>query len=142
MKLSEAFPSNYLKASDVGDDPIVLTIDRVEMVELADGARKPCVYFQEQDKGLILNKVNGNTIAAVYGDDTDDWSGQKVQLMSVPVEFNGRMVDAIRTRVRQAKPAAKPQSNVRSGTASYGEAKGRAPVANNLSDDLDDTIPF
>ena len=142
MKLNDIYPSQYLKAADIGDEPMLLTIDRVEMAEMQDGTRKPACYFQEQDKGLILNKTNANTIAALYGDDTDDWSGQRVQLLSVPVEYQGKMVDAIRVRVRQAKPAAKPQSNVRSGADSYGEAKGRVAAPQTRAEMLDDDLPF
>jgi hypothetical protein len=153
MKLNDIYPSAWLKASDLGDTPLVLTIDRIEMAEMQDGNRKPALYFQEEDKGLILNKTNANAIAAVYGDDTDDWLQQKIQLISVPTDFQGRTVDAIRVRVRQAKPAAKPQLSgdrtVRSGTASYGEAKGRAqgrPMESGnrpeIDDDLNDPLPF
>jgi hypothetical protein len=156
MKLNDIYPSTYLKAADLGDEPMVLTIDRVEMAEMQDGTRKPAAYFEEQEKGLILNRTNANTIAAIYGDDTDSWHGARVQLISVPVEFNGRQVEAIRVRVRQTKPSAKQphpaavrahasgDGQVRSGTASYGEAKGRAPVAprKSLGEKLEDEIPF
>jgi hypothetical protein len=158
MKLNDLYPSNWLKAADIGDEPLILTIDRIEVAEMQDGNRKPAVYFREEGRGLILNKTNANTIAAVYGDDTDSWVGHKIQLLAVPVDFQGKTVEAIRIRARAAKPAAKPayrnpndvgnddppRGNVRSGVASYGEAKGRAPVAPRVSpqDDLDDSIPF
>jgi hypothetical protein len=116
---------------------MVLTIDRVEIAEMQDGNRKPCLYFQEQDKGLVLNRTNANAIAAIHGDDTDAWSGHRVQLISVPVEFQGKQVDAIRIRARAAKPAA--QQQVRSG--SYGEAKGR-PMQSGSRPELDDDLPF
>jgi hypothetical protein len=143
MKISDAFPSRYLKAGDVDDIQMPLVISHVEVAEMQDGARKPVVFFEGMEKGLVLNKTNSNVIAAAYGDDTDDWPHHQVHLMSVPTEYQGKTVDAIRVRVRQAKPAAKPQqSNVRSGAGSYGEAKGRAPVAPSASADLDDDIPF
>ena len=52
---------------------MVLTIDRLEMEEMQDGTRKPALHFQETDKGLVLNKTNGTTIAARPMADTDDW---------------------------------------------------------------------
>jgi hypothetical protein len=136
MKLNDIYPSNYLKAADIGDNPMVLTIENVTLEELQDGSRKPCLFFQEQDKGLILNKTNANTIAAVYGDDTDEWQGARVQLVSVPVDFQGRTVDAIRVRAKAQK-----QSPVRSGAASYGEAKGR-PMQSGNRPEIDDDLPF
>jgi hypothetical protein len=71
MKLNDIYPSQYLKAADIGDEPMSLTIDHVEMVEMQDGTRKPALFFQEQDKGMILNRTNANAVAAIHGDDTD-----------------------------------------------------------------------
>jgi hypothetical protein len=144
MKLSEAFPSKWLKAADIGDDPMTLTIASHKMAEMQDGNRKPAIYFEEDDRGLILNKTNGNTIAAAYGDDMLDWNGQRIQLISVPVDMQGKTVDAIRVRVRQAKAAAKPQQ-VRSGAGNYnyGELKERVQAEpKTKADALNDEIPW
>jgi hypothetical protein len=138
MKLNDIYPSNWLKASDV-EEPRVLTIDRIEIAEMQDGARKPAVYFREEEKGLILNKTNANVIAAVYGDDTDAWEGQRIQLVSVPVDFQGRTVEAIRVR-------AKPQKQTPPKAAGYGEAKARVssgrPMEEGRRVELEDDIPF
>ena len=67
MRVSAAFPSPYLKASDLQGRRIPVKILRVEMQELGDEL-KPVVYFEGKAKGLVLNKTNANTISAAKGD--------------------------------------------------------------------------
>ena len=45
---------------------------------------KPVLYFAEYTKGVILNKTNADAVAAVFGDEEDDWPGHKLQLVTVP----------------------------------------------------------
>ena len=105
MKLSEAFPSKYLKADDLNGRAVTLTIVDVQLETLGDGTVKPMVTFTKGNKGLILNKVNGATLASAYGDDTDGWRGKPVELRAEMTSFQGRFVNAIRVRAPQA-PAA------------------------------------
>ena len=51
MRVSAAFPSPYLKASDLQGRRIPVKILRVEMQELGDEL-KPVVYFEGKAKGL------------------------------------------------------------------------------------------
>ena len=110
MRISDAFPSNYLKASDLQGRAVTVTIDRIAMEEIAGGEHKPVIYFQGKDKGVVLNKTNANNISALYGDDTDQWSGKQVELFSAWVDFQGKSVEAIRMRrpPNGARPAAPP----------------------------------
>lgn len=110
MKLSDAFPSNYLKADvdvpDGDEGSLTVVIKDVEMEEIGQGADKgdkPVVYFQGLAKGLVLNKTNGATISTLYGDDTDDWIGKPVALYSKDVEYQGKMTRGI--RVKSKAPA-------------------------------------
>ena len=64
MKVNEAFPSKFLKADDLQDRTVKLTIDRVEMDEVGDG-RKPIAYFKDAKKGLVLNVTNARAIATL-----------------------------------------------------------------------------
>jgi hypothetical protein len=108
MRISAAFPSTYLKAADLQGRTVPVAIDRVELEEIG-GEHKPILYFQGKEKGLVLNKTNANNIAAVYGDDTDDWIGGGIQLFPTMVDFQGRSVEAIRVRVAPRKAASAPQ---------------------------------
>lgn len=110
-KLADMYPSRWLRATDCEDGDLILTIEDVRQEKVGmggDDSLKWVVYFHENDKGLVLNKTNSNTIAKLYGDDTDDWTGKKVVLYATEVQFQGDMVDAIRVRTKPPKAAAKP----------------------------------
>ena len=98
MKMSDAFPSKWLKASDLGGHSHKLTINQVVMEDLNPTDSKPIVYFKDRAKGLVLNKVNGSMIASLYGDDTDAWTGKEVEVYPDQVMFQGSMVPCIRVR--------------------------------------------
>src|SRR5215207_4540691 len=126
MKISDAFPSNYLKAADLNGRTVQVIIDHIDMETLGDD-RRPVVYFQNKEKGLVLNKTNANNIAAVHGDDTDEWVGRPIILYPAMVDFQGRSVEAIRVN-------AKPQPARTS--------KAPPPPPEPTYADLDDEIPF
>lgn len=110
MKIGEAFPSKYLKASDFEDGDRTLTIERVEMEDIGSGndkSRKPVIYFRGEDKGFVANKTNCTTISKVLGsDDTEDWISQRITLRSAEVEFQGEMVLSIRVSLKRPPSAA------------------------------------
>lgn len=102
--INDAFPSNYLKASDLkGSQPLV-TIDRVEFEPVGRTKEmKPVLYFVGKEKGIVLNKTNANNIANLSGTpETDQWHGVRIRLYSTHVEFQGETVEAI--RVKAAPP--------------------------------------
>lgn len=102
MKISAAFPSEYLKAADLQEQNVRVVMSHVEIKEVGDD-RKPILYFQGKEKGLVLNKTNANNIALVYGDDTDEWTGKELVLFPTMVDYQGRSVDAIRVRAPSNK---------------------------------------
>lgn len=105
--MSAAFPSKYLKAGDLGDNDVILVMDRVEMEEVGQGddaKELPVLYFKKVDKGLVLNKTNSNVIENLYGDETDDWHDEEICLFATMVDFAGKSTPAI--RVKSAKKAA------------------------------------
>ena len=127
MNIDSAFPSNYLKASDLGDSQPVVTIDRVEVEAVGrDKEVKPVLYFKGKEKGLVLNKTNGRKIAELLGSkDTEDWAGGQIRIYATETEFAGETVECIRIRaVGVSKQAEKPKP---------------APVTSDLEDS---DIPF
>lgn len=108
MKLNEMFPSNLLKAQDVTDagGEMPLTIEKVEIKEFdSDGGgkeRKPIIYFKE-GKQMVCNKTNGNAIAELYGDETDNWIGKEIILVVRDVDFQGKSTPAIRVKNLNSK---------------------------------------
>lgn len=107
MKISEEFPSKYLKASDLQNRDVKVVMSHVEREKMGDDL-KLVLYFQGKEKGVVLNKTNSNTIADAYGDDTDDWQGQEIVLFSIMTDFQGKVTPGIRCRMptaRDRKPA-------------------------------------
>lgn len=107
MKLAQFFPSPYLKGSDFEDGgPRTLTIKVVAEEEVGkEGEQKMAVRFREEEKALILNKVNWKVLEKAYGD-TEDWPGKKVELFGAMVEYGGETQMGIRVRIPKAAPAA------------------------------------
>jgi hypothetical protein len=108
VKVSDAFPSHYLKAGDLGGRVVPVTISHVKS-ELVGREKEPklVVYFEGKDKGVVLNKTNARKIVEISGsDDTDDWTGIKIALYSAEVEFQGDTVQSIRVRAAQNVAAA------------------------------------
>ena len=105
MKISSAFPSKYLKATDIppGRD-VALQIDEVRLEAMEQSKdEKPVLYFIGKQKGLVLNKINGEiTLGNAYGDDCDAWHGRPVVLFASTTMFQGKNVPCIRLRVPNA----------------------------------------
>jgi hypothetical protein len=116
MNINETFPSKYVKSSDLNGKDVTLTIDRVTVEDLGEGAKKetkPILYFRGTEKGMVCNKTNANTICRLYGPETDNWIGKRILVGTSWVDFAGDQVLALRVRPvvpppRQgnAKPAA------------------------------------
>jgi hypothetical protein len=102
MKVSEEFPSQYLKAADLQGREVRVVMQNVEREKIGTD-NKLVLYFKGKQKGVVLNKTNAGTISDGYGDDTDDWYDNPLILFSVKTDFQGKVVDAIRCRVPTAK---------------------------------------
>ena len=98
MRMSEAFPSKWLKAADFRGRPVVATIEDVEMEKVGDDT-KPIIYFRGKEKGLCLNKTNASVIVEDYGDDTRLWKGKSLEMFPDKTSFQGKIVACIRVRV-------------------------------------------
>jgi hypothetical protein len=135
MKMSEEFPSKYLKAADLGGREIKVIMANVEKEKLGDDL-KTILYFKGKERGLVLNKTNAFTIVDAYGDESEDWFDQPLILFSVMVDFQGKVGPAIRCRVPTAKdnkPARKPDP-ISSGLDDF--------PGDRASSDLNDEVGF
>lgn len=107
MNIDTAFPSKFMKASDLPEETLVpFVIEEVKMEEVGrEKSIKPIIYFKDQDKGFCCNKTNANSIKKVLGSsDTQDWLGQTIKLYSTEVQFGDEMVESIRVSVKAARP--------------------------------------
>ena len=113
MRVSDAFPSKYLKAEDLGAHKPILTIASVTMETIGDDTR-PVVMFVGQAKSLVLNKTNASVLVDAYGtDEMDDWRGQKLRLYATRVPYQGKMVPALRVEQVAAAPVQAMQAPAR-----------------------------
>lgn len=128
MNIDSAFPSKYLKASDLPEDGTVVpfVIEEIRVEEIGrEKQSKPVIYLKGQEKGFVANKTNCNSIAKVLGSrDTDDWIGKTIKLYSTEVQFGDEMVESIRVSVKSG----------RGGTV--------APISRNQGPDDPDELPF
>lgn len=114
MDINQAFPSKYLKASDLKGNECTVTMERVEMAEFDDGEPKPAIHFKGTNKAFVLNKTNANTIVDIYGPNTENWAGKPITLFPTYTDFQGRQVACVRVKPAQrhqpapAPPAAEP----------------------------------
>jgi hypothetical protein len=137
MNVNTIFPSNYLKAADLQGKQPRVTIERVELETLGQGKeaqQRPIIYFTGKDKGLVANKTNMSAIAAVFGDETDDWAGAEIILFETMVDYQGKVTPAIRVKIPPVAPA--KRQVVTSGLP-------QEPKAVPFNTDVDDdSVPF
>ena len=97
MKIEDAYPSRYLKSTDInGTRNFTIKSCTIESVG-EDGQSKPVLWFKETAQGLVLNKTNfDNAVRSTGKPDSDDWSDKQVKLTVQKVDYRGQLVDAIR----------------------------------------------
>jgi hypothetical protein len=112
MRSNEAFPSTYLKAADVKARPIVTVISHLaqEMVGQGQDQKEKHVLHFEDQKPLVLNRTNWDTLEEAFGD-SDAWPGHKVRLRSARTQYQGKSVDGLRIEAIVPKPALKDYLN-------------------------------
>jgi len=96
------FDRDYVGAWDLGGKDHVVQIARVKAGELtAQGGRKskkPIIWFEGREKGLVLNKTNAKAIAGLYGNDTEQWIGKRITIYPTTTHMGSEVVDCIRVR--------------------------------------------
>jgi hypothetical protein len=107
MNINNAFPSKWIKSGDIPEDAdLILTIASVSVEEVGSEENqesKPVVYFKENEKGLVLNKTNAETIANLYTPETENWQGKRIALFATEVSYGGKQTLGIRIRLKPPK---------------------------------------
>jgi hypothetical protein len=134
MKASDFFSGKYLTANELPKErhlTMVITSVTEETMQLTSEtklvARFSSPTGKAARKGVVLNTTNGKALSAVFGDDTDLWVGQRVEMWAAPTTFAGKATLGIKLMpIGNGHSAPTP-------TPVLGEAG---------SGDLDDEIPF
>lgn len=79
MNISSVLPSHFYRTCDIRFCELKLQISHVGMVDLGS-EHKPILYFEDRDKGLLLDNINAKAIAEEYGPDTNEWEGRVISL--------------------------------------------------------------
>ena len=64
-----------------------------------------CVWFTNDERGLVLNKTNNRTIRGAFGDDTANWVGKIIVVFPTMADVRGKMTPALRVRIPPPKQA-------------------------------------
>lgn len=126
-KVSDMIQSKFLRKEDFEEDR-VMTIKNVKLEDMPgdDGQQKWVLYFREEAKGMALNVTTIRVLEQAFGDDSDQWIGNKVKVYVDPnVSFGGRVVGGLRLRTPKQGPKTPPPQP--------------APATD---DGFDDDIPF
>lgn len=137
MKISNAFPSKYLKASDLQGKTVIATIGKVIMETFTNGDTGIVMYFQGKQKGMSLNKTKGTIIGDAYGDDTDNWTGKQITLSPGKTMYQGRTYDVINVSIPQGQTMAAPQPM----TFQDQQNQGCNDFPDDIPEDFPDDIP-
>ena len=77
------FPGRFLKAADLGNAKATAQIESV-VIEQLEGDKgvedKVLVSFVGKQKRLVLAKINGISLRAMFGSDVRQWIGKRVTL--------------------------------------------------------------
>jgi hypothetical protein len=124
----------WWKADDLPKGGKVFKIESLDVEEVgADKKSKYVLHFVKQDKSLVLNATNWDSIAAFLGGDSDSWPGGLIVLFPTETTFGGKTVPCIRVgrpREEAPPPKAKPETEQKTSKPAPGPA------------DMDDEIPF
>ena len=121
MDVRLLYPSLYLAAHDLQGKDATLTIMRMDVEEMKTergSEKKPIVRFAEtrakaekagdvsKEKRWVMNKTCALVIAAMHGNEIDNWKGKRITLYATKAQAFGKVVDCI--RVRETMPDAEP----------------------------------
>jgi hypothetical protein len=106
MKLSDMFPSRYVKGEELNGRSVTVTISKVQPEKMRPNPQSPEVtryvlYTRESKKGVVLSKTTATQIAQAVGSvETDEWIDKQITLYPEPMTVAG--VQRVAIRVREA----------------------------------------
>src|SRR5262245_53043649 len=109
IEFDDLYGSKYFSVTDLKGGQPRLRIGKIEVDELREKnggtKRKLVVYFDGQEKALVLNKTNATALANAFGKKYANWVGEFVSLFSAPTSYGeGVRVRPLRKPATVAKP--------------------------------------
>src|SRR5262245_12082836 len=118
IEFDDLYGSRFFTAADLKGEQLRVKIGKIEVGELREKTggvkRKLIVYFDGQEKALVLNKTNATAIANAFGKKYANWVGEFVSLVSAPTSFG----EGVRVRpLRKPATVAEPDSDLNDAIA-------------------------
>lgn len=99
MDATKLCPSPHIEAAELNGADKVVTIKKVGFSEVGEEkVNKGVIYYEEFDRGMVINRTNVKRIIAMLGNETDEWVGKKIALYPSETDWQGRTVPCIRVR--------------------------------------------
>ena len=125
------YGSKYLGAADLKGQRPRFTIGKVETAELREKngstKRKRVLYFQGEDKALVVNKTNAEKLAMAFGKSSADWVGGRIELYA---EMTSLGKEGVRLQPLRTVAKAAPAQTV------------TPPKPPAIDPEMDDEVPF
>lgn len=113
-----AYAEPWLQASDFTEEGTTLTIDKVEVKEIAPDVFKTVVFFKEDPRGLVLNEINRRIIehnTRIPSDRWDEWAGYKITPYASEILMKDQPTPCIRVKILVDEVAFKEDAKATSG---------------------------
>jgi hypothetical protein len=122
--------SKWLKAQDLSAEKKfrIKSVTEEEVGVGKDKERKLVVWFTNDTRGLVLNRVNNRTLRGAFGDTCDSWANKIIVVFPSMVEFRGEMKPGLRVRIPP------PKSNGQAAT----KPAAATPPPHELEEEPDD----
>jgi hypothetical protein len=95
MNVHKMYRYNYMKSDDLNGQALCLSITEC-LAEKAGGDERLVLAFFEVPSLMILDKINVNTLADLYGPETSEWRGKVIKVTPSTTLFLGEIVKYIR----------------------------------------------
>jgi hypothetical protein len=134
--------SRFLKADDLAAEKKfrIKSVTEEEVGIGKDKERKLVIWFTNDSRGLVLNRVNNRTIRGAYGDVCDDWAGKIIAVFPTMAEFRGTMKPALRVRILPPKQSDNGQTAKPATPPTPTPTAAVDPAEIDVDDDLNDEI--
>lgn len=100
MKVMQQF-EKYFSSKSVQEKPFTLTILDCKEIEIQSegeaAQKKTALFFEEDPRGLVLNKGRAEKLVELFGsDESDEWIGRKIKIVyDKNVKFKGKPIGGI-----------------------------------------------
>lgn len=101
--ISKEYPGRFLRGTDIAGHAVnvtIKTIKKEKIYKIKDKKEVPnlIVYFEGKERGVVLGKERASDLVALFGDDTDKWIGQTINMYTETKDIFGKTVNIIRFR--------------------------------------------